>query len=109
MNVQQSQHCFCCGAGGVTRSHESFAVRRCAHLPFDAIADPACFVAVMAVLGVAVLSLNPQNNNCGCGWDGGDCCDSAANKKFCVGCECLDPDVAGAGDVKQSSSKRRER
>ena len=28
------------------------------------------------------------NNNCGCEWDGGDCCGSNVNKQKCVVCEC---------------------
>merc|ERR1712045_958243 len=32
-----------------------------------------------------------DNNNCGCGWDGGDCCGSNVNKSYCKECKCLDP------------------
>merc|ERR1711934_585820 len=31
-----------------------------------------------------------NNNNCGCQYDGGDCC-GAVNKKYCKECKCLDP------------------
>jgi len=31
------------------------------------------------------------NNNCGCDYDGGDCCGSNVNKKYCQACKCLDP------------------
>ena len=31
------------------------------------------------------------NNNCGCEYDGGDCCNPDANKKYCKECECLHP------------------
>ena len=31
------------------------------------------------------------NNNCGCEYDGGDCCDSNANMDYCSECNCLDP------------------
>ena len=31
-----------------------------------------------------------ENNNCGCGWDGGDCCGSNVNTELCSVCECLD-------------------
>ncbi len=34
------------------------------------------------------------NNNCGCGWDGGDCCGSSGKLKqynYCTDCDCLDP------------------
>jgi hypothetical protein len=46
--------------------------------------------------------LDFQNNNCGCGWDGGDCCGANAVTKLCSGaCSCLDPDFskAGAGKI----------
>jgi len=37
-----------------------------------------------------------NNNNCGCQYDGGDCCSKslggkAVNKKYCKQCKCLDP------------------
>jgi len=33
-----------------------------------------------------------ENNNCGCDWDGGDCCGSANHYQHCTKCACLDPD-----------------
>ena len=35
---------------------------------------------------------NDENNNCGCEWDGGDCCriTSIANTWYCSDCECLE-------------------
>jgi len=37
-----------------------------------------------------------ENNNCGCGYDGGDCCKKTVKggtvkTKFCKACACLDP------------------
>jgi len=32
-----------------------------------------------------------DNNNCGCAWDGGDCCGKNVRKNYCKKCECLDP------------------
>jgi len=32
------------------------------------------------------------NNNCGCDWDGGDCCGDAISTAYCTDCQCLDPD-----------------
>merc|ERR1719183_376770 len=36
-----------------------------------------------------------ENNNCGCDYDGGDCCENATrgavNKKYCNLCQCKDP------------------
>lgn len=31
------------------------------------------------------------NNNCMCGWDGGDCCGTNTTYVFCSACDCLDP------------------
>ena len=33
------------------------------------------------------------NNNCGCEWDGGDCCGSNVNTAYCSSCQCLDPNA----------------
>merc|ERR1712097_107435 len=32
-----------------------------------------------------------DNNNAGCSFDGGDCCGSNVNKKYCKECKCKDP------------------
>merc|ERR1712151_809728 len=35
-----------------------------------------------------------NNNNCGCGWDKGDCCGDSSNKNqfaHCKNCKCLNP------------------
>merc|ERR1712223_958288 len=37
-----------------------------------------------------------ENNNCGCDWDGGDCCGSNVNTYYCSACECLDPHASGS-------------
>ena len=29
-----------------------------------------------------------DNNNCGCNYDGGDCCGSKVNKTYCKECKC---------------------
>ena len=31
------------------------------------------------------------NNNCGCEWDGGDCCGDDVKTQYCDECLCLDP------------------
>merc|ERR1712032_305326 len=31
-----------------------------------------------------------DNNNCGCNWDGGDCCGEKNNYQYCKGCKCQD-------------------
>merc|ERR1712151_824684 len=31
------------------------------------------------------------NNNCGCGYDGGDCCGASVKTQYCTKCKCLDP------------------
>ena len=50
------------------------------------------------------------NNNCGCNWDGGDCCGPANNYQYCDkknGCKCLDCEFKHKGDkcVKQIKGK----
>ena len=39
-----------------------------------------------------------DNNNCGCQWDGGDCCgeDNKYDPRYCTECACKDP-AAKAG------------
>ena len=37
-----------------------------------------------------------ENNNCGCEWDGGDCCGSNVNTYYCSICLCLDPNALGS-------------
>ena len=34
-----------------------------------------------------------ENNHCGCGWDGGDCCGTTKDYDYlyCTKCKCLDP------------------
>ena len=36
------------------------------------------------------------NNNCGCEWDGGDCCGRKVDTTYCSACECLDPNASGS-------------
>ena len=36
-----------------------------------------------------------ENNNCGCEWDGGDCCGDDVETTYCTECECLDPNASG--------------
>lgn len=35
------------------------------------------------------------NNNCGCQWDGGDCCGPSVVKTYCTVCKCQDPKIMG--------------
>merc|ERR1712187_472226 len=44
-----------------------------------------------------------ENNNCGCAYDGGDCCSKTAKNsfgqvitKYCKKCECVDPAAGGS-------------
>merc|ERR1712110_1152961 len=48
-----------------------------------------------------------ENNNCGCAYDGGDCCPKSVkggviNKKYCKACKCLDPKNQGTNNCKGS-------
>ena len=40
-----------------------------------------------------------ENNNCGCEWDGGDCCGDNLNTQYCTACECLDPNAKENGNL----------
>merc|ERR1712037_323689 len=40
-----------------------------------------------------------ENNNCGCEYDGGDCCLKNVVKKYCKQCKCLDPAKANKCDT----------
>ena len=42
-----------------------------------------------------------ENNHCGCGWDGGDCCGTTKEYDFlyCKVCKCLDPKHKSQGVV----------
>ena len=39
-----------------------------------------------------------ENNNCGCDWDGGDCCGKNKHSTYCEVCACLDPAVNDGPD-----------
>ena len=41
-----------------------------------------------------------ENNNCGCEWDGGDCCGSNVNTNYCAACECLEPTLVDCCEPK---------
>ena len=38
-----------------------------------------------------------DNNNCGCQWDGGDCCGDDVETYYCKKCECLEEKAPDAG------------
>ena len=40
-----------------------------------------------------------NNNNCGCNWDGGDCCGPFSGDDYCDSCDCKDPDSEYYGTV----------
>merc|ERR1712187_660227 len=48
------------------------------------------------------------NNNAGCEYDGGDCCEKslgkAISKHFCTACKCLDPDPKAPEAAKAAES-----
>ena len=49
-------------------------------------------------------SCDDQNNNCGCEWDGGDCCGDNVNTEWCSACQCLDPNFQSS-KMSQSFNK----
>ena len=53
-----------------------------------------------------------QNNNCGCEWDGGDCCGNDVNTQYCSACECLDPNAGNSRKhtiIKSITDNRRKK
>ena len=40
------------------------------------------------------------NNNCGCKWDGGDCCGPNNDYQYCKECKCKDPKSKFKGQIK---------
>merc|ERR1712037_800556 len=55
-----------------------------------------------------------ENNNCGCEYDGGDCCVKSLkkpiNKKYCKQCKCLDPkNQPGKADDKPKCDKSKNK
>eukprot|EP00750_Incisomonas_marina_P012220 INCI16661.1.p1 GENE.INCI16661.1~~INCI16661.1.p1 ORF type:complete len:649 (+),score=121.52 INCI16661.1:206-1948(+) len=67
----------------------------CTCLDPDVVSDPTKYCAGGGTCGALAWEgdgfCDDANNNCGCGWDGGDCCGSIL-VKYCSDCECLDPD-----------------
>eukprot|EP00750_Incisomonas_marina_P025928 INCI5783.1.p1 GENE.INCI5783.1~~INCI5783.1.p1 ORF type:complete len:328 (+),score=59.19 INCI5783.1:135-1118(+) len=64
--------------------------------------DDSCEDCPSGCTGCAVKSwrgdgqCDDDNNNCGCNWDAGDCCNPAATTLYCTDCSCLDPDYRRA-------------
>merc|ERR1712159_894019 len=59
-------------------------------------ADKNCVGKCGAAAYVGDGNCDDNNNNCGCKWDGGDCCGSNGNKwqySYCSECKCKDPSV----------------
>merc|ERR1711939_878917 len=58
--------------------------------------DPNCKGGCGAAKYKGDSNCDDENNNCGCQYDGGDCCTKSlggkpVNKKYCKQCKCLDP------------------
>ena len=49
-------------------------------------------------------SCDDYNNNCGCEWDGGDCCGNDVNIDWCSDCQCLDPNANSGTDSSTTSA-----
>ena len=51
----------------------------------------SCEADIYILLNKGDGECDDPNNNCGCDWDGGDCCGSHNGYSYCSQCECLDP------------------
>merc|ERR1711981_516975 len=87
----------CCGVSGDTRQFSYCKACKCL--------DPAKANAKKKKCGGTCKSASWKgdkrcddgNNNCGCGWDGGDCCGKSGDKhqfSYCSKCKCEDPKKA---------------
>merc|ERR1712210_348698 len=54
-------------------------------------ADPNCKGTCGEPKYKADGNCDDNNNNCGCDYDGGDCCGVNVKKTYCKQCKCLDP------------------
>jgi len=50
-----------------------------------------------------------ENNNCGCAYDGGDCCGPAVKTAYCKECKCKDPKYKPSGSCKATCGSKKFR
>merc|ERR1712032_1703558 len=87
----------CCGTTGDSRQFLYCSKCKCIDPSF---AKKKCSGACKNVQFKADGRCDDANNNCGCGWDGGDCCGKSGDKRqyeYCKKCKCLDPSKKKAG------------
>jgi hypothetical protein len=80
----------CCGISGKAKQFQYCSACEC--LDPGAYCASACGASAYYDDGFC----DDLNNNCGCGWDGGDCCEPSGKQKqfdYCAVCDCLDPAV----------------
>merc|ERR1712147_398532 len=88
----------CCGKSGDKRQYEYCTKCKCL--------DPTKKKAGCPKTGqcgakdyIGDKRCDDENNNCGCDWDGGDCCGKSGDKyqmSYCKQCKCSDPSKATA-------------
>jgi len=82
----------CCGSSGKNAQHNYCTDCACLDCTYsDCSGGGACGASSFVGDGFC----DDDNNNCGCGWDQGDCCGDTGKPKqlnYCSDCECLDPD-----------------
>merc|ERR1712222_139418 len=81
----------CCGTTGDSRQFLYCSKCQCIDPSF---AKKKCSGACKNVQFKADGRCDDANNNCGCGWDGGDCCGASGDKRqwsYCSKCKCKDP------------------
>ncbi len=89
----------CCGSTGKAKQFNYCTACKCLDpTELDTGCTGACWKTAYADDGFC----DDQNNNCGCSWDGGDCCGGKTN--YCTRCLCLDPDFVAGGCTSSCSS-----
>jgi len=81
----------CCGTSGDKRQFQYCTECKCKDPNF---AKGSCAGKCGSVHYKADGRCDDENNNCGCNWDGGDCCGSTGDIRqwsYCTKCKCLNP------------------
>ena len=76
----------CCGSGSWT--YECEHIECCLDPNYKETNNESCFELYWKGDG----HCDDENNNSGCGWDGGDCCGLDVDTSYCTECACLDQD-----------------
>ena len=82
----------CCGSD---KQYNYCSECKCKDIMYD---DATCHAGCATKAYVGDDFCDDENNNCGCDWDGGDCCGANKHSTYCDICACLDPDAQHEAD-----------